>query len=39
MGSFIVGVVVGIVVGWHLPQPEWAKNALTKLKETFNKTE
>ncbi len=40
--EFIVGVIVGLVVGWNfLPQPEWAKNAVdkvwTKVKGLFGK--
>jgi hypothetical protein len=32
MLEFIVGLIVGALVGWHVPQPEWVKNLLNKLK-------
>lgn len=32
MLEFLLGLVVGAVIGWHVPQPEWAKNLLAKLK-------
>jgi hypothetical protein len=30
-------LAVGIVIGWHIPQPSWAKAALDKLKSYFAK--
>lgn len=27
-------VAVGIVIGWNLPQPQWAREAQQKLVET-----
>jgi hypothetical protein len=24
--------IVGILIGWHVPQPDWAKNAITWVK-------
>jgi hypothetical protein len=33
MTSFIVGVVVGLVVGWNLlPQPQWVKDFYERMK-------
>lgn len=26
MFSFLLGLGVGLLVGWYLPQPEWAKS-------------
>lgn len=25
MFSFLTGVIIGLLVGWNLPQPAWAK--------------
>ena len=33
----IIWVVVGIVVGWNLPQPSWAAELTDKIKARFNK--
>lgn len=33
MFSVLFWIIVGVVVGWHLPQPEWARVALGWLKE------
>lgn len=33
MLTFLLGVLVGAFVGWHVPQPEWAKKVSDKLKE------
>lgn len=30
--GFVLGLIVGAVIGWHVPQPEWAKKLLDKLK-------
>lgn len=36
MFSFLLGVAVGLVVGWNfLPQPEFVKNTLTKIRESL----
>jgi hypothetical protein len=33
MMQFILGVVIGLVVGWNLfPQPEWVKNLYDKVR-------
>jgi hypothetical protein len=33
MVEFIVGLAVGLVVGWNLlPQPKWAADAYAKVK-------
>ena len=33
MFSFILGLIVGLVVGWNLfPQPEFVKNAFVKFR-------
>lgn len=33
MTEFIVGAIVGLVVGWNiLPQPKWAADIVAKLK-------
>jgi hypothetical protein len=36
MLGFIIGVIVGICIGWTFPQPEWAKRffAWVKAKAT-----
>jgi hypothetical protein len=34
MTEFIIGVVAGVIVGWNVTQPEWAKNAQAKVIET-----
>lgn len=31
MFGFIVGVIVGLVVGWNLPQPKWARDLQDKI--------
>lgn len=31
MTTIIVSVLVGLVVGWNLPQPEWAKTLQDKI--------
>jgi len=38
MGWFVVGVVVGLVVGWAVPQPEWAKSIVNWVKRLFNRS-
>lgn len=37
MFGFIVGVVVGLAVGWNLPQPQWAREIQKNITETCNK--
>jgi hypothetical protein len=32
MLELLLGFVVGALVGWHFPQPEWVKNLLAKVK-------
>lgn len=32
MLELILGLVIGVVVGWHFPQPEWAKKIFAKVK-------
>lgn len=32
MFELILGLVIGALIGWHVPQPQWAKNLLDKLK-------
>jgi hypothetical protein len=40
MFEFLLGAVVGVVVGWQVPQPAWAKklmdDAKAKLSEYFS---
>ena len=39
--EFFVGVFIGLVVGWNLPQPDWAKALVDKaidfVKSKFKK--
>lgn len=35
MFEFIVGVVVGVVVGWSVPEPLWVADLIAKIKEKF----
>lgn len=41
MTYFIVGAAVGVLVGWNLPQPQYAKNLqdkiVAKVKDKFAK--
>lgn len=38
MGYFIVGALVGLIVGWNLlPQPAWAKSLWDKLMSKIKK--
>jgi hypothetical protein len=34
VGTLLV-LAVGIVIGWNLPQPEWARDAQAKLMATL----
>ena len=31
MTIFILGAIVGLVIGWNLPQPKWAKDLQDKV--------
>lgn len=31
--AFLVGLVVGLFVGWHIPQPVWVKKIQDKVVE------
>lgn len=33
--GFLLGLVVGAVVGWHVPQPQWAKDLFAKITAKF----
>lgn len=37
MVDVLLGVAVGLLVGWHFPQPEWAKNLIIKIKRAFSR--
>ncbi len=38
MIQFILGIAVGLVIGWNLlPQPVWAKNLWDKVTAKFKK--
>ena len=41
LGTFLI--FIGILIGWNLPQPKWAKAAqdklVAKIKEKFSKKE
>jgi len=30
--SFLAGLAVGVLIGWHVPQPTWAKTAIEAVK-------
>lgn len=32
MFALILGIVVGVVVGWNTTQPSWAQKAVEKIK-------
>ena len=36
MWSMLFWVAVGIVIGWNLPQPRWAKELQDKLTNAWN---
>ena len=36
MLSIIFWVVVGMFIGWAIPQPEWAKSVVDWVKSLFN---
>lgn len=31
----IIWIVIGAFIGWHVPEPVWAKTAKEKLKNIF----
>jgi len=31
--TFLLCLIAGIIIGWNVPQPPWAKNAQDKLLE------
>lgn len=35
--GFVLGLVVGVVVGWLVPQPQWAKNLFDSVKAMVTK--
>ena len=37
MIELIIGVVAGVIVGWHFPQPAWATSAIDKVKSLIGK--
>ena len=37
MVTFVLTFVAGLVVGWHVPQPSWAKKAEEKAVATAKK--
>lgn len=36
MFGLIVGTIVGLVIGWNLPQPKWAKDLQSKVTKPIN---
>lgn len=34
----IVGIVIGVIIGWLIPQPQWAANLITKIKNRVGGT-
>jgi hypothetical protein len=32
MFDLFLGVVIGAFIGWHVPQPEWAKRIIDRLR-------
>jgi hypothetical protein len=37
MFETLFGIVVGLVIGWNLPQPQWAKDLQEKITGFFRK--
>lgn len=37
MIELFIGVVVGVVIGWHVEQPSWAREACKAVKSRVNK--
>lgn len=31
MLNLAIGLIIGIIIGWNWPQPDWAKNIQTRL--------
>ena len=29
--SFVIGGVIGIIIGWFIPQPQWAKDLFSSI--------
>lgn len=36
MYALIFGIVIGLVIGWNLPQPKWAKDLQNKVTKPIN---
>lgn len=34
MFELIIGIAIGVVIGWFIPQPQWFKDAVAKAKGT-----
>lgn len=34
---FILGILVGVIVGWHIEQPTWAHEACKSVNARVNK--
>jgi len=32
-----IGVLIGAFIGWHIPEPEWAKQVKQKIKDWLDK--
>lgn len=37
MIDVLIGVVIGLFVGWTIPQPQWATNLIIKIKRAFSR--
>lgn len=35
MLTFTSGLIIGLFIGWNLPQPQWAKNIQDKITDYF----
>jgi hypothetical protein len=35
MTGFIIGVIVGVLIGWSIPEPEFVKRIKEKIKAKF----
>lgn len=33
MLELVLGLIVGVVIGWHIPQPAWARQVEEKIVE------